>query len=86
MVIFWNFVIYTCVIYRINKFGLTSKDKNDGKFVESVIGFNDMKAFVCENRKDQDAFNNEMRDNLKLKGHLPAGYRVSSQQTALEWP
>ena len=46
---------------------INMKNISDARYLESVISFNDMKAFVCENREDQALFMNEMRDNQKLR-------------------
>ena len=34
------------------------KDMRNARFVETLVPFNDMKAFVCENRADQKLFSN----------------------------
>lgn len=36
------------------------KNIKDAGYVESLISFNDMKAFVCENREDQHKFSNQV--------------------------
>lgn len=34
------------------------KDIKDAKYLESIVSYNDMKAFVCQNRGDQHLFSN----------------------------
>ena len=34
------------------------KDIKDAKYLESIVSYNDMKAFVCQNRDDQHLFSN----------------------------
>ncbi|XP_057299997.1 structural maintenance of chromosomes protein 5-like [Hydractinia symbiolongicarpus] len=53
--------VYEPIMTQINM-----KDIKDSVYVESFIGFNDMKAFVCQNRQDQHTFSNQTRDVLKL--------------------
>ena len=44
---------------------INMKNMKDATYLESNIGFNDMKAFVCQNRSDQTILANKTRE-LKL--------------------
>ncbi|XP_078689156.1 structural maintenance of chromosomes protein 5-like [Branchiostoma floridae x Branchiostoma belcheri] len=37
------------------------------RYLEHIISYNDMRAFVCEDQEDMNKFLNEVRDNQKLK-------------------
>ena len=42
------------------------KDINDSKFLEFLITKDDLRAFVCENKKDQGHFLNEVGNFFAL--------------------
>ena len=44
------------------------KDIKDATFVESLVAFRDMTAFVCQNREDQNLFSNQVCENYVLLG------------------
>ena len=43
------------------------KDPHHAKYVESQISFQDMRAFVCEDKEDFMMFMNEIRDKQGLR-------------------
>ena len=53
--------------------------KEDAKFLEMVVPNNDMRAFVCETRKDLQLFLSEVRDKQSLKVNA-----VAPPETPLE--
>jgi len=54
-------VVYEPIMTQINM-----KDMKNALYLESLIAFNDMKAFVCQNREDQKLFSNITRDQLRI--------------------
>lgn len=53
--------VYEPIMTQINM-----KNLKDSVYLESIVSFNDMKAFVCQSREDQHKFSNQTRDVLKL--------------------
>ncbi|XP_067886687.1 structural maintenance of chromosomes protein 5 isoform X2 [Heterodontus francisci] len=54
-------------IYEPIMLELNVKDSRNAKYIENHISMNDMRAFVCVNMDDMDAFLSEVRDKQKLK-------------------
>lgn len=54
------------------------KDMRNAMYLESIISFNDMKAFVCQNREDQDKFSNQVTCYTKSLAHCKEGNKVDT--------
>ncbi|XP_072114208.1 structural maintenance of chromosomes protein 5 [Mobula birostris] len=54
-------------IYEPIMLELNMKDSRNAKYVENHISLNDLRAFVCVNMEDMDAFLHEVRDKQRLK-------------------